>query len=183
MRMDKCDPPIIIKPESTKPHHPRFGDVPRLVFENHAPHFRHLVLCKWQCPNEAPMPRNICLITANPNHLGGQADLLEDQAGWLSFTNDGVKYMNALGVAFPSDSNGWRRCPDYRTGRRELGNLTKSPATSYEIGCFFETPERALKWLINLFKLLRRPVCQCTKTDVWPKGLVEILSNPQVAQC
>jgi hypothetical protein len=135
------------------------------VFENHARGWRKLILCKWECPTDQHPGFNLCLITTDDNQ--------EQEAGWLSFTNQGVQYMEAIGVTFPRES--WTPCEEYGIGHREHGNMIR-PGTSYQIGFLFDTPERALEWLVDLFHLRGKTVSKCARSDDWPTNLNEILT-------
>ncbi|MEI6873084.1 MAG: hypothetical protein WCL08_12445, partial [Verrucomicrobiota bacterium] len=145
---------------------------PKLIFENHSQHWRKLILCKWECPTDARPRFNVCLITTATNQ--------KQQAGWLSFTNMGVEYMQAIGITFPSGS--WTPCPVYRNGHREHGN-TITPGTAYRFGFRFDTPERALEWLLDLFRLRQKTVSKCASSDKWPENLDAILTAKGVGQC
>jgi len=138
---------------------------PKLVFENHEDNWRRLILCKWNCPIDQHPGFNICLITTDDNQ--------NQESGWLSFTNGGVAYMEAIGVTFPRES--WTPCEEYGTGHREHGNII-GPGTSYQIGFLFDTPERALEWLVDLFHLRGKTVSKCARSDDWPTNLNEILT-------
>ena len=146
---------------------------PKLVFENHGRVGRKLILCKWECPfNEGGRPRNLCLITTDDNQY--------QESGWLSFTNLGVAYMEAIGVTFPPES--WIPCEKYGVGHREHGNMIR-PGTAYQIGFLFDTPERALEWLVDLFHLRGKTVSKCARSDDWPTNLNEILTEKGVRKC
>lgn len=179
--MSDSNPPI--ESGNIDPHHNRFNQQPKLVFEDRGGRWRKLILCKWVCPDGGGgHPHNICLITANPDYLGPLGDPNGNHAGWLSFTNAGVAYMEALGVTFPVAPDGWQTCPPNGGGFREFGNTT-GPGTAYNIGYYFGTPEKALEWLIKLFGELRRPVYKCTYTDAWLSNLSRILDAKKVAPC
>jgi len=145
---------------------------PKLVFENHADGWRKLILCKRECPTDRHPGFNLCLITTDDNQ--------NQEAGWLSFTNQGVQYMQAIGVNFPPKS--WTPCPVYGNGHREHGNAI-GPGTAYNVGFRFDTPERALEWLVALFHLRGKTVCKCVHSDPWPSNLDAILDSKRVDQC
>jgi hypothetical protein len=155
---------------------------PKLVFQER----RGLIACKWDCPLGRTRPDNLCVITANEKHLGSAASAPNqdgNQAGWLSFTIEGVKYMGKVGVQFPPQS-GLFKCPpnSSRQGNRELGN-TVGPGITYDFGFYFGTRERALEWLVALFHLRGKTVCKCAGSDNWPTNLNEILTARGVGEC
>lgn len=169
-----CDPAITISNKDEDRRNPK------LVFQKN----RSLVLCKWECPVGRERPSNLCLITTRYDP-SAYRDPNQNQAGWLSFTTNGVEYMSSIGVTFPaahkSGSDCWIDCRQY--GRQEHGNRRGRLGTSYQFGFDFGTPDNALRWLVDLFVKRGKTVCKCDYTDDWPSNLSQIWDPKKVAPC
>lgn len=161
----------------------------KLVFQNRAPHFRELILCKLQCPNNNhPNPHNICLISATSKRGDHAAprNPNSNQAGWLSFTGGGEERMSNIGVTFPilGPTTPWIDCARY--DGNEHGNRRR-PGGAYDRGCDFGKATSALEWLINLLHRRGQTVCWCkvdnVYTDPWPEDLLKVLTAKGVGQC
>ena len=126
---------------------------PKLFFDPN----RKLILCKWTCVSGED---NLFLITTVNDGFSPKPNPEINQQGWLSFTNNGIEYLEEIGIELPNgnmSAGDWLPCP---APGGELGNINRR-GTSYVCGFYFMTALKAAEWVIDLLKQRGQTIDYC----------------------